>query len=335
MYRFYCVVSDQSGQRIESSIAEVAVGCGAKNNQGEWLSFMCFNLGADHNISINDQITRPLSFYNQSSDSYHYYETGEDALYGDLFQWGRVGDGHQRRQSATTLYSSLSDSDLGNGNQCYTNSRFYPENQIKPNTTAFGNFIIAPSAPNNWYHISTTAPDNLWRAGIFYPNDPCAHYRPSDGLYQDFWNGNGGSVDGSSPACSNPNNGWRLPTQTEWGEIYRGGTLSGNPAIATANTWSWVNPTDTQDTPNQNKFKLAGGFQIMPDNATTTLFLPTSGRRGYNDGLLYYQGQNGFYWSSTAVGDITYSLHFYSGHVDPAANNGRSYGFALRCIKNT
>jgi uncharacterized protein (TIGR02145 family) len=70
--------------------------------------------------------------------------TDSDA-YGDLYQWGRMADGHQCLNSATT--SSISSSDQ------------------PPN----GNFIMSPSAPNNWRIPQNT---NLWQ-GINGINNPC------------------------------------------------------------------------------------------------------------------------------------------------------------------
>ena len=67
------------------------------------------------------------------------------ASYGDLYQWGRRADGHQCRTSATT--STLSSIDQ-------------PTN---------GNFILAPSAPNDWRSPQNV---NLWQ-GLNGVNNPC------------------------------------------------------------------------------------------------------------------------------------------------------------------
>ncbi|HPQ35755.1 MAG TPA: FISUMP domain-containing protein, partial [Tenuifilaceae bacterium] len=70
--------------------------------------------------------------------------------YGDLYQWGRGSDGHEKRTSATT--STLSSSD----------------------TPGHGNFIISTSDPNDWRSPQN---DNLWQ-GINGTNNPCpAGYR--------------------------------------------------------------------------------------------------------------------------------------------------------------
>jgi uncharacterized protein (TIGR02145 family) len=67
------------------------------------------------------------------------------AAYGDLYQWGRLTDGHQLRTSATT--STLSSSDN-------------PGN---------GNYILAVSSPYDWRSPQN---DNLWQ-GVSGTNNPC------------------------------------------------------------------------------------------------------------------------------------------------------------------
>jgi hypothetical protein len=84
---YYCVVSDNYTSTT-TPLAEVAIGCGAKTVSGDWLKFMCYNLGADTSL---DPFT-----WNSVNDS-----TSQD-IKGWLFQWGRVADGHQWRSSTTT-----------------------------------------------------------------------------------------------------------------------------------------------------------------------------------------------------------------------------------------
>jgi uncharacterized protein (TIGR02145 family) len=72
------------------------------------------------------------------------------AAFGDLYQWGRAADGHEKRNSPTT--STLSNSD----------------------TPGHGNFILSPSGSNDW-----RSPENstLWQ-GVNGTNNPCpAGYR--------------------------------------------------------------------------------------------------------------------------------------------------------------
>jgi uncharacterized protein (TIGR02145 family) len=66
-------------------------------------------------------------------------------VYGDLYQWGRPTDGHEKRTSATTTTLSAS------------------------NTPGHSNFILAPSVPYDW---RSPRNDALWGA-TKTANDPC------------------------------------------------------------------------------------------------------------------------------------------------------------------
>jgi uncharacterized protein (TIGR02145 family) len=70
--------------------------------------------------------------------------TDPDA-YGDLYQWGRGTDGHEKRTSGTT--STLSDSD----------------------TPGHGDFIMNPDSPFDWRSPQN---DDLWQ-GVNGVNNPC------------------------------------------------------------------------------------------------------------------------------------------------------------------
>ncbi len=69
----------------------------------------------------------------------------DTASYGDLYQWGRLADGHQCRTSATT--TTLSGS----------------------NVPGHGSFILAPNSPYDWRSPQNT---NLWQ-GVNGVNNPC------------------------------------------------------------------------------------------------------------------------------------------------------------------
>lgn len=72
--------------------------------------------------------------------------------YGDLYQWGRLADGHEKRSSAVMSMNSFSDTDV----------------------PGHGSFIIVNSLPFDWRNPQN---DNLWQpeSGI---NNPCpAGYR--------------------------------------------------------------------------------------------------------------------------------------------------------------
>jgi uncharacterized protein (TIGR02145 family) len=97
------------------------------------LTFMCYNLGADESMSIEKQMT-----YQAKSDT-------DPTVYGDLYQWGRRTDGHEKRNS--NVITTLSTSDV----------------------PGHGNFIKNSSTNGDW---RTPQNNNLWGAPKT-PNDPC------------------------------------------------------------------------------------------------------------------------------------------------------------------
>jgi hypothetical protein len=93
MRYYYCEVTGISGDKVKSEIAQVAVGCGALDYLGKWRSFMCYNIGADPDKTIDEQMS-----YNTTLDT-------DSTVYGHSFQWGRTADGHQRRDSKVIEYN--------------------------------------------------------------------------------------------------------------------------------------------------------------------------------------------------------------------------------------
>jgi uncharacterized protein (TIGR02145 family) len=71
--------------------------------------------------------------------------SNDTQAYGDLYQWGRAADGHQKRTSATTTTLSSTDQ------------------------PGHGSFILAPTSPWDWRRRSN---DNLWQ-GVNGINNPC------------------------------------------------------------------------------------------------------------------------------------------------------------------
>jgi hypothetical protein len=91
----------------------------------------------------------------------------DEQAYGDLYQWGRDTDGHEKRNSGTT--STLSSSD----------------------SPGHGSFILAPSSPYDWRSPQNA---NLWQ-GVSGVNNPCpAGFRlPTDTEWETeraSWGGN-------------------------------------------------------------------------------------------------------------------------------------------------
>ena len=345
--RYFVRITNATGETVDSNVVEVAVGCGAKNLEGEWISFMCSNLGATQTNTMAQQKALVISTpYNTSTGTFT-HTAADRALYGDLFQWGRFADGHENRNAIQV--GSGGDQVTDNSVAWNTTTPPTYETWTIPGTSPvsygvwrqvartgngaayFGKFIKTISANSyNWFAITgagvqtQTNADQLWRESANQYNDPCRKVQP-DGTVPS------GNVDAwYPPTASSPTafNGWRIPSQSEWAMIYRGGSTAGNPAIAMANTWVWWNQGNSADT-NGTK-----GFELRPDGVTTTLFLPASGRRNDSTALLYNAGHNGYYWSSSVSGINAFNLAFNSTTVYPAYVYTRGYGMALRCIKN-
>ncbi|MDR2627195.1 MAG: hypothetical protein LBC40_04090 [Dysgonamonadaceae bacterium] len=77
--------------------------CGAKTTTGDWLTFMCHNLGADESLD-------PFVWNNSAGDKNANNNSIPDAVAGQykdikghLYQWGRFTDGHQYRNSAQNI----------------------------------------------------------------------------------------------------------------------------------------------------------------------------------------------------------------------------------------
>ncbi|MDR0680886.1 MAG: hypothetical protein LBG15_03395, partial [Dysgonamonadaceae bacterium] len=98
LYSYYCAISNNTTKAfVYSNVAEIALGCGAKTFDGGWLSFMCYNLGADSNLSMDEQMAYSTTLNTDAT------------VMGDLYQWGRMTDGHEKRTSerTTTLATNI------------------------------------------------------------------------------------------------------------------------------------------------------------------------------------------------------------------------------------
>lgn len=336
-YKFYCIATDGYGKTLISDIAEVAVGCGAKNNQGDWLTFMCFNLGATK-LTMKEQKEYSITFSqpNDPRNNTHYYVTGEEKVYGDLYQWGRIGDGHQQRGDSAGFVNGRNTAGSNqinyktNSNAADSIPNFesgakigtwtHPWNQVRRGTAHWGKFILVGSAQNgNWAaRLPTSQLNQLWTNGRFTPNDPCAKIKEDGVTFETYYPVENGTASAST--------NWRMPTSDEWGSIFRGGGSPGTIGSATANTWV--------SNPHANNSTNIGYFEIKPDNETPTLLLPLSGYRACNNGVLSHQGSRGDYWSSTLIGEQGIALVIYNGSVNPVSRSNLGYGFAIRCIKS-
>jgi hypothetical protein len=196
MRRYYCKITGNTA--VESEIVRVAVGCGALDYIGSWRSMMCYNLGADPDMTIEQQM------------AYQTTANTDSTVYGHLFQWGRIADGHQRRDSPSVRYHDTI--------HIYTNGTIV--DQVDPLDEFYhGKFIYTPATNGiilNGGKWNPKPDDTGWSPQGYY-NNPC----PS---------------------------GWRLPTSDEIAAIYMGTAASlSKMSDATPNTMEWIKTT-TQGT---------------------------------------------------------------------------------------
>ncbi|MDR1743699.1 MAG: fibrobacter succinogenes major paralogous domain-containing protein [Dysgonamonadaceae bacterium] len=243
---FYsCEIEDDGNSPEDNSHSEWPTTTVNSSMPAGKLTFLAFNLGADKTMTVEEQIAyEPIDKYDAT-------------VYGDLYQWGRITDGHEKRTSGTTFTQSLTD------------------------IPGHGDFILGNGArgPMNWRYLGN---DYLWGA-TKTPYDPCP-------------------------------DGFRVPTQEEWASIY--GDESGNIGEWTGN-----------------------GYKISTDGGTSyTMFLPAAGYRHYDyeysGGLLYDQGVDGSYWSSTAPlkSEGAFLFTFTDRGVAPKDYGYRALGFSVRCV---
>jgi uncharacterized protein (TIGR02145 family) len=221
MRTYYCVVSNGTDS-VVSNYADVAVGCGAKTTDGNWLSFMCYNLGA--NTTLDPFV------WNSVSD-----QTSND-IKGWLFQWGRLADGHQVRTSdavagpvslpsASQVPAGTSSSGLFITNSFYATFRDWRSPQMTYLWCEFPN-------PNHPCPAGWVVPAQSDFEAILSDNAPRLRVHERATANRWHWTGNGYAVspDGNTTTLFFPATGRRLYTAQlelpEMGFYWSAGTRS-------------------------------------------------------------------------------------------------------------
>ncbi|MDH6303921.1 uncharacterized protein (TIGR02145 family) [Parabacteroides sp. PF5-5] len=74
-------------------------------------------------------------------------------------------------------------------------------------------------------------------------------------------------------------------------------------------------------------------IQIKGDNETDILYFPAAGLRNYSNGISYFQGSKGRYWSYSTNKTLAICLDFNSSVVK-GANDFRANGLSVRCVQD-
>ena len=167
-------------------------------------------------------------------------------------------------------------------------------------------FNDADCTSAGWTNVSSMTPmDDGTTNTVISGNTYNAHYLVGN-FYQ--WNaataGTGGTITSQEATDSICPKGWRLPTSKSSGEYQA----------------------------------LMAAYNITSNTDSTTritqspLYFHPSGN--VLSGSLWYAGNSGYYWSSTAYSSTNraYYLSFGSGYVSPSFGGYRYYGFSVRCL---
>jgi uncharacterized protein (TIGR02145 family) len=130
--------------------------------------------------------------------------------------------------------------------------------------------------------------------------------------------------------------GWHMPSDAEWttlenyiianGYNYDGTTTGNKIAKALASTISWA----------LSSVPGSVGNSDFPYKRNITGFTALSGGGRGNDGVFYYIGNNGYWWSSTSANATqAYARYMDSGFINVGRDdNEYDSGLSVRCVKD-
>jgi hypothetical protein len=318
------------------------VGTGSTNT----LTFLRYNLGADHSLSVKEQMAYPHTDYKNIR------------VYGGLFQWGRNDISHTLRDNrstavtdffTTTLYGDLNDtpSKFVHGGNILFGTGFNWTNKHIGNSNLWGNGG-GVSYQTNFSHNSST-PFSGQTGIAANSKNPCPNgYRVptqhewalilnEDGSHtattNDYFNSAGTNTDGYGTTwyvpSSNPNVVWVRVSDKQAATSFLSNKMNG---------YALYDATDTAiDDPGKRDLVFVAGKDLTDSSAPNPLmFLPAAGYRDYQNTSnvpVRETGIGGYYWSSVVSSYYSYSMDFTSSLVKVQVNGSRAYGRSVRCIK--
>ncbi|MDR1591284.1 MAG: fibrobacter succinogenes major paralogous domain-containing protein [Prevotellaceae bacterium] len=331
------------------------------------ITFAPYNLGADP-TQFNSGEYASLSPAKRQIKYLATCSTAEAVnVWGDLYQWGRVADGHEKRNSVVyTTPGVCPDGDLdANGQVALGKDRYGLFIQGKDESYDYHEYNWRTRKDDLWGNGESVNPQSDDKGGIPYNGD---YYFNTD------W-----AIPANNP-CASMGAGWRVPTENEWERLINylsdpsgfGGRIPTDaegdmPATGQATTsansapLTWVPVAGGKVSVGwADSQGNLGGYAIyktadwtaaigasgyfdnngIPDYtrplyATAApeplLFLPAAGARYAYE--VSAPGFHGHYWSST--NDSKYSFYMYLQTTEVSASSVayRAYGKSVRCVK--
>jgi|GEM_PF-1727916 len=280
-----------------------------------------------------------LNGVHQPEDITRFNDAGD---LGDLFQWGRIADGHQYIVWDKNRGSSSRPNMFGSGTSSFVargpNAPAVDANGQVTDPAFVGRFITAPADPGDWgtAELGTVAnPVNrdLWGNNL-------ALSRENSPTSLDEWADRARANNPCPP-------GWRVPSRFEFGDMHlTNGTDTPsvvlNPIPPTSGdngtTWEWrafsTQPNGT------TSIGAVGGMILTNDFTGESVFIPNMGTRSPTGaGPSGPSGIVGEYWSSTTTSNILGNASWFlqvSTSYGLRAGNGttnRARGMGIRCVQ--
>ncbi|MDR1591730.1 MAG: fibrobacter succinogenes major paralogous domain-containing protein, partial [Prevotellaceae bacterium] len=324
------------------------------------ITFAPYNLGAD---PAYDTPKKQIEYLATCS------VTDAIKVYGDLYQWGRVADGHEKRTSEKIPTNNNDSEENGAITDVDANG------QPSSTSGAIGKFIKQYQTPQDW---RSPQKDDLWGngEGTVGQTDNQGGVLHTDGKYYQ-------NTDWAIPAnnpCTSMGAGWRVPTQDEWERLMNydsnPSTAGGRVPVGTTNmpptgqantsansaplTWIPVAGGKASNSWSGSQNEL-GGYAVyrtadwtsaigangyFDDNGTPdynrplyaaaapepVLFFPAAGYRRAAGGSVNVTSKIGYYWSSTVNGIIDYSFACDVTYLK-FSQDSRAGGNSVRCVK--
>ena len=139
---------------LDVFVQDCSCGCAVKSSlSAGWLTFLCYNLGVPESTKTMT-LEQQMKTSSPTGDN-----VSDNTIYGNLYQWGRKGDGHEKRNSP--VYPSGAAVAITN---------LDADGQVAL-SDAIGKFVKAPN--NNFYDWRKPQDGNLWYNNGKTASDHC------------------------------------------------------------------------------------------------------------------------------------------------------------------